>query len=416
MPAAIKEAADRGFVSEGKGDAGYEAALTRSIAVGGGSNRWAGVATRMHPTDFQIRTLYGLDQDWPIRYEDLAPHYCEAEKLLLVEGRAPVAGAEPPRRCSFPIVLPGSYQAPAIEDEGRPLHFFPVAHSRRSGAALRLREKEIPRFTALPKGTLLTLQRVSRLVTEDGQSIGHAELKGEDGTRRRIYARRFVVAAGAIESARLLLQSRSSWFPAGLGNNHDLVGRRFRDHPCLWRQFGPADLLMPHATMGSHRCLDFYEPARRRGLSAYHVQLVRLIRNTAWALQTEMEPSAANRVTLSPSQTDPRGDPLPIVSLSWSDRDRRTEQAGQLLFRAQAEQLAERLGKKQEQTRWRAHPSGTTVMGRDPQSGVVDRDLKVFGVSNLYVSGSSVFPTDGTANPVLTVVALTLRLAKHLVA
>ena len=64
--------------------------------------------------------------------------------------------------------------------------------------------------------------------------------------------------------------------------------------------------------------------------------------------------------------------------------------------------------------RWRAHPSGTCRMGFDELSGVVDRDNRVFGTSNLYVSGACVFPTSGTANPTLTVVAMTLRLADHL--
>ena len=64
---------------------------------------------------------------------------------------------------------------------------------------------------------------------------------------------------------------------------------------------------------------------------------------------------------------------------------------------------------------WRAHPSGTCRMGFDDASAVVDRNNRVFGVTNLYVSGACTFPTSGTANPTLTVVALTLRLSDHLV-
>ena len=175
-------------------------------------------------------------------------------------------------------------------------------------------------------------------------------------------------AAGVVESARLLLSSRSRWSRDGLGNDHDLVGRYFLAHTTVNWRFGPRTLagLYP----GTHRSYAFHDAFRRRGLGACRTQLaVPPAHEVVWKLQPEMEPRPENRITLPSTRTEADGVAIPDLALAFSERDR-----------------------------------------------VVDRDNRVFALENLYVSGASTFPTSGTANPTLTVVALTLRLADQLVA
>ena len=123
-----------------------------------------------------------------------------------------------------------------------------------------------------------------------------------------------------------------------------------------------------------------------------------------------------NRVTLSGSAQDRWGTALPNMSFGFSDRDRRTLEEGRAILREQALALGAATGEIQTAERWRSHPAGTCRMGFDEKTSVVDGDNRVFGLENLYVSGAAVFPNSGTSNPTLTVVAMTLRLAEHVVA
>ena len=135
----------------------------------------------------------------------------------------------------------------------------------------------------------------------------------------------------------------------------------------------------------------------------------------------EQEPRAANRVTLS-DRRDVFGYRLARVELSLSERDMRSVRT--LHARLDAELRARGMGSLRSPIlsegvgEWpvandAAHHMGSTRMGTDPKTSVVDPDCRVHGVSNLYVAGSSVFPTGGSANPTLTIVALAARLAGH---
>ena len=405
----------RAFRFSTSGPIEYPVNYARLIAVGGASGHWTGLVNRMRPSDFRLRSEFGLDVDWPLAYADLEPYYCRAEQALAVNGRAPVEGAEPPRTCAYPVQAPDPYRPPRVRFEGAPVRMFSVARSRRDGEPLRLGRREVLAFRDSPNGYLLAKHRAIRLVPRDPRTVDHLEVRPLDGAPKRIRARCFVVAAGAVESARLLLLSHSDGFPRGLGNAHDLLGRYFLGHVTVNWRFGPRTLggLYP----GNHRSYDFYDAFRRRGLGACHYQLfVSETQQVVWKLQPEMEARPENRIALSSGETDAWGLPIPDLALAFSERDRRTLAEGERFLRAQAQALnADPAGIGRRAT-WRAHPSGTCRMGFDERGGVVDRDNRVFGVDNLYVSGACTFPTSGTANPTLTVVALTLRLADHLVA
>jgi choline dehydrogenase-like flavoprotein len=276
-----------------------------------------------------------------------------------------------------------------------------------------LADGELQLFERSPFGEFLTGHRVARLVTTDGESIAHAEVQTPSGERRSIRARCFVVAAGVIESPRLLLLSRSKWFPDGLGNRSGLVGCNFVEHPSFAWHFTPQRRL--DASEGSHRSYALNDWARRHGMNAYHCQLeVDTEPPTTLKMQPEVEPRIENRVMLDPEAKDAFGDPAPLLSFSYSERDRKTIAQAEKFYPMQAESMGADPNGARRRQGWRAHPSGTCRMAHDEAKGVVDENNRVFGMTNLYVSGACTFPTPGTANPTLTVVALTLRLSDHL--
>ena len=358
---------------------------------------------------------------------------------------------------------------------------------------------------------------VTRLEREPlAPRIGAAVVRTRGGRECRLRARAFVVAAGGLENARLLLNSRDLC-PAGLGNEHDQVGRYLMNHPknyhgivhlarpaqdlpyyfgCLYKGYaGYAGLRLEQREQAARGLLNSYvrlEPlfpwSDSRGIEAL-VLLVKQSkgflrlwkrrhagdvvtlrdysetgddselqnrRKRAWewfallgtiALDApkvarylfhrltrvrpvvarvrlrnfvEMEPDPENRVTLS-GERDAYGQPIPCVRHACTALDRRSlvalhEVLAGELARANVGRLESSLATAEP---WpidqdASHHMGTTRMGRDPATSVVRPDGRLHSVENVYLAGSSVFPTSGNANPTFTIVALSIRLAEHL--
>jgi choline dehydrogenase-like flavoprotein len=298
-------------------------------------------------------------------------------------------------------------------------------------------------------GNLVKLELAS-----DGVVVRRAQVSTLTDRKFAIRPRQLVLAGGGIENARLLLASNEVQ-RRGIGNDNDLVGRFFADHP----QADGGVALLP----SRRRLLAFYgfHFERRRvraegilitsdrlvsseGLLRFSVALrppppeapslgeqVRSVMrdlegrdaglSRTLHMRTEPAPNPDSRVTLS-HEIDKLG--VPKVRLNWqlTDLDRRSA------VRSVAA-IAEALGATGlarvrnlaivDEELWDtigigAHHLGTARMHRDPRHGVVDQNCRVHGVSNLYVAGSAVFPTAGFANPTFTIVALAVRLAAHL--
>ena len=316
--------------------------------------------------------------------------------------------------------------------------------------------------------TLCTRATVVRLETDGaGRRVCRALVASPGGARWSIAARRFVLAAGAVENARLLLASGDA--PKGLGNASGLVGRCFMEHPRdtalslapasarAYRDAAFYDLhaaadgttivgrfalpddaaralglnasatLLPRTRPWVQRALRLLGPAARaRRVRALlppgghgwsrHARPARVFDGFTVLLNVEQSPSAENHVTLG-ARRDAYGSPLPVLHWRWQPDDHARLVRVRATFARELEALG--LGRVSVNDAARPDPNahhhaGTTRMHDDPREGVVDAHGRVHALDNLYVAGASVFPTAGFANPTLTIVALALRLADHL--
>lgn len=424
------------------GDANYPLTRTTSRIVGGNSNFWTGRCERFHPSDFATHPYTPPENPWPFGFADLERYYEDAERLLRVRGGR-LSSYAPPRRADFPLPPRRDIQPLKrfMAAAGVTLDDSPTATPRRALRFFRMHRELLPEFLRSPGGVLVRNATVTRLRHDADGRITAAEVRAPDGSVRSARARVFVVCCGGLQTPRLLLLSRSERFPHGIGNGHDRVGRGFNEHPSLnvygRLRHSRATRALAHRIGRTHQ---FYETFRAEGLGAIHAVVIqswvfpnhllryrlrdvpryalriaaRLARPTIYMSPTlEMRPADANRVTLSAHRSDPFGDPIAHLHLSFGADDRRLiERARELtwstLRRAGATDLEEI------ELTWSRHHLGSCRTGTDPRTSVVDPDLRVHGIPNLYLCGSEVFVTGAAVQPVLTIAALALRLADHL--
>ena len=456
------------------GELYYPLNAARVKGVGGSTLHWQGMVMRLHESDFERRTRSGYGADWPIDYDDLRPYYARAERRLGVAGASDNPFA-PPREEPHPLpAFPPSYSdslfAPACERLGVTTHSVPNARNSEaydgrsacvgygtcqpvcpSGAKWSA-DHEIARAEEAG-ARVVDRAAVGRLVTGEGDDrVTGAVYATPDGAEHRQEARRFVLAAGGVETPRLLLLSRSPDHPDGLANSSGLVGRYFTEH-----LFAGAGGRLDEPTRQNHvgfnttESHQFYDdpgagtsgvPSSDADLAPIKLEflnyagpspvetalsggewgdaLLSRLReeygtHVAMGGLVEQTPRRENRVTLDPSRTDDHGNPVPDVRWSLDARTRRTLARANELQHA----ILEETGVDVEWTVGPAttgpayHHMGTTRMGTDPTASVVDARLRTHEVRNLSVASSSVFPTGGAMNPTLTIAALALKCADH---
>ncbi|MDY6817042.1 MAG: GMC family oxidoreductase [Halobacteriales archaeon] len=230
----------------------YPLNRARVKGVGGTTLHWQGMVMRLHASDFETNSRFGVGSDWPIDYETLQPYYADAETALGVAGAADNPFA-PPRDMPYPLPafspsFSDSIFAEACERLGITMHSVPNARNSEpyddrsacvgygtckpvcpSGAkydATRHIEKA-------ERAGVRVLDRVpvQRLKHDRaGETVETAVYATPDGATYEQPARQFVVACGGVETPRLLLLSKSDTYPDGLGNSSGLVGRYFMEH------------------------------------------------------------------------------------------------------------------------------------------------------------------------------------------
>jgi choline dehydrogenase-like flavoprotein len=351
----------------------------------------------------------------------------------------------------FPLERPGStdpaHQPLALDPADG---FFPAPRefSRFSGGTDKAAFDAFRTgFAQAPNITVYLNANVVKIRHQGGEVTG-LEVACLDGKRHTARAGRYVLAVGGIENVRLLLASDN------LGNGRDLVGRFFQGHVTYSNEgddqtegsavtiarAAPMDLYAP-AKRGSHCVIGAGLPAQKRmktgnftatlfRAEGFKPDTLAISKVSAREGQGQMlgyfamaehYPNPDSRVTLDPEHKDALG--MPRVRLTWTygakdyaDLERSAAGLADALGASGEGRLcwSMELGKLLALSSASRHHMGTTRMHPDPAKGVVDADLRLHEAKNLYVAGSSVFPTSGIANPTLTILALVMRLADHL--
>lgn len=425
---------------EVSGDTDYPTTRTKARALGGNSNFWTGRCSRFQPSDFRDHPFTPRDNPWPLTYEDLEPWYESAERTLRVRG-GQLSEHMPPRRTPLPLPLRSNIsdlkelcaRAGVVVDDS------PTATPKRALRFFRIAQELMPEFLALPNVVAVTGATVTRLLVDRDRRVVGAEARTLDGTAKVARAKLYLVACGGIETPRLLLLSRSEICPNGIGNGYDRVGRGFNEHSGV-NFYGKLrhsrGTLAPRHKVG--RCHQFYEEFRKDGLGAVDISVIQswlfpnhlmppaeMVRDLARAAgrftrptlyfgpTLEMLPQDENRVTLARHAKDCFGNPLAHLIFNFAEEDRGTLAAARQLVLRIFQSLGVEDIREGELT-WSRHHIGTCRMGTNPRTSVVDRHQRVHECPNLYLGGSEVFVTGAAVQPVLTIVALALRLSEEL--
>jgi choline dehydrogenase-like flavoprotein len=424
--------------------------------VGGSMVHYAGYAPRFHPSDFETRTRDGVGADWPISYADLKPHYERVEHELPVAGEAwPWGDPHGYPHAPHPVTGGALRAWEGARRLGIEMRVGPVAitngafghrpHCIYRGFCLqgcKVGAKASPLVThvpdALEHGVEIRSQAMAERVEVDeaGRCTGVTYV--QDGRERFQPADAVAVAGYSIETPRLLLHSTSARFPHGLANDEDLVGRGImvQGAPQVAGRFDD-ELRMYKAPPPEISSEQFYETDPARGFArGFAIQTVgplpigwaeHVLAHGYWGEQLreyardynhwytlgvlcELLPRACNRVTLA-DERDRNGMPVARLDYTQCDNDRASIAYAKRLLH----EIVEAAGAQDTLTIDRyAHLVGGCPMGDSPQDSVVDADQRAWGVPNLFVADGSVMPTQGSANPALTIMALAARLAERM--
>lgn len=439
----------------------------RVHGVGGSTLHYQGEAHRFAEHAFKVKSKFGWGVDWPIDYKELAPYYQQAEELLGVAGDAdnpfkPERGDYPTpahplsprsqilarsaRRIGMSL-LPNPLALPSKSMDDR----LPCQHSGGCnygcvfGAKSSIDQAIIPRAEKTGRLTLLTESRVHKLILDDEGEINGIQLQSKNGLQQ-LSARAYVLAAGGVETPRLMLLSRAGG--NGYGNQHDQVGRYFMEtlvsrvyldlQADIQTHRGPPldsrvwDYCYPHDEQTSGFVLGaagYLYPGtdpvrhalRKPGIGRAHKKGVRASFGRELYLFgiAEQEPQSRNRVFLSDSKDDAGITKVNIHS-AYSQRDYHTMNQMRRKLRQWAEATPNKGVRNGANTLTRAaatHVGGTCRMGNNPAHSVVDANGKVHGKNNCWITDASVLPTQGAGDsPSLTIQALALRTADKIAA
>ena len=426
-------------------------------AVGGTSTHWAGACPRLKDYEFAARTTYGEVEgasllDWPITLADLEPYYDRAEIKMGVthrHGRPPLPAnnnykvlANGAEKSGYRQYATGPYATNATPFDGRPATNQDGFNFQgdKTGAKWSTLVAELPKAETTGNLDLRHSCHVAQ-ITHDATGKVDGVLYFEDGELHRQSARVVCVAGNAIETARLLLLSGSPQFPDGLANSSGEVGRNYMRHltGSSYARFPQPVHMYRGETMAGIVADESGLRPDRGFVGGYYMETLSLgpaflaafadpgawgpgfteimdgYENTAglWIVGEDM-PQSTNRVTLNGDVLDQHG--LPVPNVNFDDH------ANDLAMRAYAWEHAAELyrsvgavGVTDTPPYPATHNMGTARMSAAPEDGVVNAYGQAHDVPNLFVSDGSVFTTGAAANPTLTIVALAVRQAEHIV-
>ncbi len=471
----------------------------RARMLGGRTNHWGRISLRFGPDDFRRRSLDGAGDDWPITYDELKPYYDRLDRMVGIFGSVENIYNEPdgiflppPKpRCYELLVKKGCERLgiPVIPSRlsilTRPMHGRPACHycgqcGRGCGVHANFSSTSVLLPPALATGRLTIIPHAMArevLTDTEGLATGVSYVDTQTLQEYQVRARIVVLAASACETARLLLNSKSTRHPNGLANSSDLVGRYLMDstgsdaagffpqlvdmpphnedgvggmhiyipwwlekarlpfrrgyHIEVWGGRG-----MPAYGFGSgiHR-LNGRLPGpngqpRPRGGGGYGATLKDDYRRLYGAVigfsgRGEMIARKENYCAIDPDVVDKYGIPVLRFHVTWSDE----EYAQIKHFQETAREIIEAMGGvplgdmpgKEDGYGILApgriiHEVGTTRMGNDPKTSVLNAYCQAHDVKNLFVADAGPFVSQAHKNPTWTIMALAMRTAEYIAA
>ncbi|MCZ6869708.1 MAG: GMC family oxidoreductase [Gammaproteobacteria bacterium] len=433
--------------------------------VGGGTILYAAHFPRLHPSDFKVKSLDGVAEDWPISYDRLEPYFSQNDRMMGVSGLAgdPMYPPKQPPLPPIPLGLVGETMARGYNKlgwhwwpsdsaiisqpyEGRDqcLNLGPCMSGCSQGAKSSVDITYWPQ--ALRNGVELRTRCRVREITLNSRGMADGVIYyDEEGVEHHQKAEVVVMACNGVGTARILLNSESAQFPDGLANRSGLVGKNLMFHPIGFVQGLFEERLDSHK--GPQGCCilskEFYETDLSRGfVRGYNMQITRgggplgtalqgyATGNIPWgpghheAFQKRFDhvasigilcedlPDEENTVTLDPDLVDSDGIPAPKITYRLSENNQKMLAHGL----ARAEEVMEAAGATEifsagllREAGW--HLLGTARMGNDPESSVVNSWGRSHDVKNLFIVDGSIFVTAGGVNPTSTIQALALYIA-----
>ncbi len=466
---------------------GSEFLWWRSRMLGGRTNHWARNSFRMGPYDFKPRTRDGLGVDWPIDYEDLAPYYDKTEAVVGVYGRndglenhpdsSPGVLHKPPaprigelliqagcEELNIPCV-PARRAVLTRPIDNRAACFYATSCGRGCsiGAAFQTTTSLLPMALATGNLSIVTDAMVYEVrIGDDGKADGVNYLNKTTGDHETATGRTLILAASAGETARIMLNSKSTYFPDGAGNSSGQVGRNLMDtvganmsaqFPLLenrpaynedgarglhmyipfWLykeqargeldfprgyhyELGASGRSQPGMGMGNVASFaDSYGKSLKEDMRRYYGSFL------SFTCRGEMIPNSDSYCEIDPDTKDKFGIPTLRFHYQWSDHELRMVDH----FQRTTKELIERLGGKiqsddlsPEQAISKGgeiiHEVGTARMGSDPGSSVTNQYGQTWDIENLFLADGSVFSTKSHKNPTLTIMAHAWRNCDYL--
>jgi choline dehydrogenase-like flavoprotein len=456
----------------------------RTRMLGGRTNHWGRISLRYGPDDFKRRGKDGLGDDWPIGYEDVAPYYDRVDRLIGIFGSReglpndPDGIFQPPPepRCWERMIKQGADRLritcipSRLSILSRPLNGRSACHwcgqcNRGCATRSNFSSPTVLLPPALDTGRLTIIPNAMArevLVDDRGLATGISYVNKDGGREYQVRARVVVLAASACETARLLLNSKSSLFPDGLANSTGNVGKYLTDNtgsdvagfmPQLMDNVphnedgsGGAHLFMPwwldnreldfprgyHIEIWGGRRMPgygFMGGIQRLAGGGYGRQLKEDYRRYYGSIigfsgRGEMIPNEHSYCEIDPNTVDRWGIPVLRFHFQWSEHEILQVKHMQETFR----ELIETLGGTPTSTMPSRedgygilaggriiHELGVTRMGDDPASSVVNSNCQAHEVRNLFVADGGPFVTNGDKNPTWTILALAMRTSEYIV-
>jgi len=445
--------------------------MDRVRVLGGRTLHWNAVTLRYAPRDFKEWSLQGVEEDWPLSYEELEPYYDRIEQIIGVCGNDDHLEILPagkhylpaiPWRCSehilkratsamgIPLIAVRKAVLTKPRDNRPPCHY--CGHCMDGcdvGSIFTTPDCMLPKARATGNFTLRQNALAREiLVDREGAAKAVSFIDTQTRAEQQVEAKLIVVCCSTVESARLLLNSRSPKYPMGLANSNGIVGKYLHGHlgnsvsiyleelrgqrpsnqdgatdhvyiPRYNHLSGKSDIAGGWGMQVNYTSYMFPHHAHRLpGYGSSFKQNVRKMQPGYLQMGSfaKVTAVAENHVTVDAARVDANGIPIPVVRFRFSENDRALwKQANQSMLEIFSHLKGNVFSSAGDApTGFASHEVGTVRMGKDPRTSVLNSYCQAREVKNLFVTDGSCFTTSSEKNPTLTIMALSMRAADYI--